>query len=65
MPPLLMTLESAGETVRVISCILVEHNLWLVALSLAMCIVACSVTLLLWRRALVDEASRWSEAEHV
>jgi diguanylate cyclase (GGDEF)-like protein len=40
---------------RVVSCILVEHNLWFVALAAATCIVGCSVTVPLWRRALVTE----------
>jgi diguanylate cyclase (GGDEF)-like protein len=40
---------------RVVSCILVEHNLWFVALAAATCVVGCSVTVPLWRRALVTE----------
>jgi NO-binding membrane sensor protein with MHYT domain len=48
-------LERADEIVRVISCIFVEHNLWIVVLAIATCIMGCSVTLPLWRRALADE----------
>lgn len=40
---------------RVISCIFVEHNLWLVLLAAAVCVTGCSVTLNLFQRALRSE----------
>lgn len=40
---------------RVLSCIFVEHNLWLVLLAAIVCVMGCSVTLNLFQRALRSE----------
>jgi diguanylate cyclase len=45
---------------RVISCIVTEHNLWLVLLAAIVCIVGCFVTMRLLQRAMRTEgAQRW------
>jgi diguanylate cyclase len=40
--------------VRVVSCLFTEHNLWLVALAAAICVIGCVVSVDLWRRSLAS-----------
>ncbi len=43
---------AADKLMRVVTCIFLEHNLWLVALAAATCFAGSTVTLQLWRRAI-------------
>ncbi len=44
---------------RVVTCIFVEHNLWLVGLAAVTCLAGSTVTLQLWRRAIEATGRTW------
>ena len=49
-----------ASEMRVISCIVIEHNLWLVLLAAVVCIAGCFVTMRLLERALRTDGQQRS-----